>query len=484
MVTHTESLMIRGANRAAVRRSEDALRVCDLVGADDIALRATVDRGFALAWLGHADDIRKAADVVTERLGTVDPVLTIEIGTVLTNSIYGLNTAGWFEQALLVGERFAGLVSDLETERAWLPWIEPAESLAAFQLGRWTEADRHLKRIAGDDLVGFPELVALTDRILLDGATGRDPWITDPALLQMAGATDNGELAELSCALALAALWAGDAVSAVRRAEEALSALHGLDDASTTAWVVCAAARAWADLAERSRAARHTADLEVALLRARELSGISASLAAGTWLEGASATPWMKALCAASEAELMRAEGHSDSGAWHLVAALNDELGARPAAAYARYREAEAELASGDRDGAAEALSWAAAMAAELGADPLARMAHGLARRARMRLEATVRPTTGDNATASTPPLADAPGDPWGLSEREREVLALVADGRTNREIGDALFISDKTASVHVTHILTKLGVSSRTEAALLAARAGILAPAPTAAGD
>ena len=55
-------------------------------------------------------------------------------------------------------------------------------------------------------------------------------------------------------------------------------------------------------------------------------------------------------------------------------------------------------------------------------------------------------------------------------------MLALLADGRSNREIGEALFISTKTASVHVTHILDKLGVSSRTEAALLAARAGVIA--------
>ena len=82
--------------------------------------------------------------------------------------------------------------------------------------------------------------------------------------------------------------------------------------------------------------------------------------------------------------------------------------------------------------------------------------------------------------TARIPLGADVGGrvrgdmDPWGLSPREREVLALVASGRTNREIGDALFISDKTASVHVTHILTKLGVSSRTEAALAASARGI----------
>ncbi len=110
-------------------------------------------------------------------------------------------------------------------------------------------------------------------------------------------------------------------------------------------------------------------------------------------------------------------------------------------------------------------LGEAAVVATDLGAVPLSAMIEGLARRARLSI------ASGPGA-APIEPAAIA--DPWGLSAREREVLALVAEGRTNREIGEALFISDKTASVHVTHILTKLGVSSRTEAALLAARAGI----------
>ena len=63
--------------------------------------------------------------------------------------------------------------------------------------------------------------------------------------------------------------------------------------------------------------------------------------------------------------------------------------------------------------------------------------------------------------------------DPWGLSAREREVLALLLEGRTNREIGQALFISETTASVHVTHIMDKLGVTSRGAAAAAAVRAG-----------
>jgi DNA-binding CsgD family transcriptional regulator len=60
-----------------------------------------------------------------------------------------------------------------------------------------------------------------------------------------------------------------------------------------------------------------------------------------------------------------------------------------------------------------------------------------------------------------------------GLSPREREVLALVAQGMSNGEIAERLFISRKTAAVHVTHILDKLGVDNRVEAAMLAARAG-----------
>jgi DNA-binding NarL/FixJ family response regulator len=59
------------------------------------------------------------------------------------------------------------------------------------------------------------------------------------------------------------------------------------------------------------------------------------------------------------------------------------------------------------------------------------------------------------------------------LTPREREVLALVADGRTNRQIAQELFITDKTASVHVSNILGKLGASNRGEAAALAHKAG-----------
>jgi DNA-binding CsgD family transcriptional regulator len=92
------------------------------------------------------------------------------------------------------------------------------------------------------------------------------------------------------------------------------------------------------------------------------------------------------------------------------------------------------------------------------------------------------RAANADGVEASGSPAADQGRptgvDRWGLSDREREVLTLVGAGRTNREIGEALFITDKTASSHVTHILDKLGVDSRVEAALAAAAAGLV-PGP-----
>ncbi|NED20955.1 response regulator transcription factor, partial [Streptomyces sp. SID9913] len=74
------------------------------------------------------------------------------------------------------------------------------------------------------------------------------------------------------------------------------------------------------------------------------------------------------------------------------------------------------------------------------------------------------------------------PADALGLTGRERDVLRLVAAGHTNRRIAEELFISPKTASVHVSNILAKLGVSGRGEAAAVAHRLGLF-PAEAGTG-
>ena len=123
--------------------------------------------------------------------------------------------------------------------------------------------------------------------------------------------------------------------------------------------------------------------------------------------------------------------------------------------AIALFRAAEAALASGgDRDAAAGWLCRAAEIAAGLGARPLAEAVTLLARRARISTEGAA---TAQNIGAA------------GLTPREFDVLRLIAAGMSNARIASELFISPKTASVHVSNILSKLGASSRSEAAATA---------------
>jgi DNA-binding NarL/FixJ family response regulator len=114
-----------------------------------------------------------------------------------------------------------------------------------------------------------------------------------------------------------------------------------------------------------------------------------------------------------------------------------------------------------------QALRSAHRTAVALGAGPLQQEVELLAQRGRLRLQepadATTVPETSPSASASL-----------GLTRRETEVLALVAAGLTNRQIGQALFISPRTVSVHVARILAKLGVARRGEAAAIAHRLGL----------
>jgi DNA-binding NarL/FixJ family response regulator len=152
-------------------------------------------------------------------------------------------------------------------------------------------------------------------------------------------------------------------------------------------------------------------------------------------------------------------------GAWDEAAAAWVGLGEPYPQAQALLHAAEAALAHGDRDGAAARLRRAAPLAAGLGARPLGEQIAILARRAGIRLD-------GEAAGQ------DAGAGELGLTERELEVLRLVAAGRSNRDIAAELFISPKTASVHVSNILGKLGVGSRGEAAARAHALRLFGPA------
>jgi DNA-binding CsgD family transcriptional regulator len=156
-----------------------------------------------------------------------------------------------------------------------------------------------------------------------------------------------------------------------------------------------------------------------------------------------------------------RPEHAADQAARELLDAFDaaasawEAIGQPYALALALLQGAHAALAAGDRDGAAQRLARVTELSERLAARPLLAQARTLARAARIR-------PSGPGA---------APTAPLGLTPREFEVLRLVADGRSNPEIAAQLYISAKTASVHVSSILTKVGVASRGEAAAAAHR-------------
>ena len=220
-----------------------------------------------------------------------------------------------------------------------------------------------------------------------------------------------------------------------------------------------------AALAEQARD-RHAEGEEQA---ARELAGrLVERVRAAVAAPGVVPTPVVEANLLTVEAEWARVAGPSDPERWAAGAEAWEALGHPWQAGYARWRQAEAPLARGaPRADAAAALARARPLAAGLGARPLVAEIDSLSRRARLELGLPPDGPAPDGA-AEQPTTAT---DELGLTPREREVLALLADGRTNRQVAEALFISDKTASVHVSNILAKLGVANRGEAAAVAHR-------------
>jgi len=220
---------------------------------------------------------------------------------------------------------------------------------------------------------------------------------------------------------------------------------------------------------EAERAAAATTRSRIG--NAAAVDGSAATLihrARGAAASGAAARmPIVQAEIAAAEAEWSRLhDGHGGSpDRWHEAATHWEKLSFPHPAAYARRRLAEALLHSAEgASAAARELAAACDTATMLGAGPLLRSIQALAERARI-------PLPGPAPAVLTTPQNGPTGN---LTQREQQVLTLLADGLSNRRIAEDLFISEKTVSVHISHILAKLGVTNRTEAAAAARRSNI----------
>jgi DNA-binding CsgD family transcriptional regulator len=192
---------------------------------------------------------------------------------------------------------------------------------------------------------------------------------------------------------------------------------------------------------------------------------VRASISLGQEAAAQDGGPVERAHLATARAERTRAGAKPGVQAWARAVAAWEGVERPYPAAVARWRETEAHVVAGDRRAAAQTATAALNVATRLRSHWLAREVRALAERARLGLGPVS--DAGDGA----PELEAGPGsgDPFGLTPRERQVLALLAAGATNRQIDEALFMAEKTASVHVSRILAKLGVKGRTQAAAVA---------------
>ncbi len=297
---------------------------------------------------------------------------------------------------------------------------------------------------------------ALLDMLAGDLAAATTRWAAIEAVCHTNNLRYGGNLVDRGAI----DLWAHRPAEALNRIREVP---QGVDEAryrGFTAPILTTALRACADLAEAARAGRDTAGEEAARHAARDLVELHDAMRPDPFAPHpyhVTAT----AHGATWAAELTRVSGGANPDGWATAAAAWTRLGRPHRTAYAQWRQAEALLATGRTPAARECLRQAAAGARTH--IPLLAEIRSLARLARLDL----------NDKQPRHPVP--PSTPYGLTPRETAVLELVADGLTNTEIGTRLFISEKTASVHVTNILRKLDVKNRAQAAALAQRAGLL---------
>ncbi|WP_165553675.1 helix-turn-helix transcriptional regulator [Kribbella capetownensis] len=428
---------------------EQALAVAAAIGDDLPALRALAILGLDLQFLGRGDEgIECLLD--TRRRALAHGAVVEELRTyVLLSDVH------------LIGGRLREAAEDaLEGvaksrrygyERSSGMVIASNAAEALLGLGDWARAEEMLDAALHLTSSFRPEGVHM---IRAELGLRRGELAVAHQHLEAAGqAVLEPQLtAAYSCLVAELALWE-------RRPEDAASVLDAALRLDATGDVtireprLCALAiQAETDRAQLAAIRRDTAAVEDVRRRAQQLLERARHSAAEVAAVTLDAAGWL----AVAEAEHSRVEGCSQPALWAAASTAWDQLERPYPAAYCRWRHAEALVAAGaSRAEAAVPAREAHLVASRLGARPLLNELEVLAQLAHLDL--------------ADHPALSGQDDVLGLTARERDVLRLLARGNTNREIAAELTISIKTTSIHVSHILRKLGVSSRVEAARIA---------------
>jgi DNA-binding NarL/FixJ family response regulator/tetratricopeptide (TPR) repeat protein len=461
MATYAIALMMAGDNPAAREWAERARAVAAKSDAQSVEADALVTLGQLSSRAGEADE---AIGLFTAAHGQAAAarVLGVEL-----RASYSLALEHLVRGELAAAARIAHQgVQRAEAEGLGLaPFgldLQHLHFQAHYADGCWDHAqelaDGYPVRV-----ISQPEAVLSSMALFVD--VGRGNPVADERRTWLEPFWDDVFVAYIARGLlAERALWRGDTDRALADAQAAISADAWPSHTPAVIRVAAVALSARADraVALRASGAADSASAEVAA--AAELLDLARTGARFPSRPKAVLGPEGRGWLARCVAEYDRARGANSPQAWEAVLAAFG-----PAYVYetarAQWRLAEALAEAGRRDEAASAWRAAAATAARLRAAPLAAALDDLARRARLDVGRDGHDSR--DAHAGRGPAA-------GLTDREREVLRLLSRGKSNREIGAELFITPKTASVHVSNILAKLGAASRTEAAAIAHRDGV----------
>jgi len=446
-------LMVAWRYDESVAASEQALTLARAVGAHQAEVLALRALGAGLAYLGRGNEglaqLWLALRLAEERS---DPVMAHHAYVTLTDVLTMLGRPR--ESARLAATALEALHRyglDQTTLVA-----NQVEALVA--IGEWDQADR-VSAAAVHAMTAMLPHQPLILRASLE--VGRGDFDAARAHLQAAAPTMHldPDVAFYDAYLAELALWERRWTDADETVRDGLARARSRDMAQLRVWLCAKGLRAQAELAALARARRDGDAVGDRLGRARTLLATARRAAA----EAAAVTPNANGWCALAEAEHQRARGVARPDLWADAAATWEQLERPPLAAYCRWRQAEALVAAGaSRAQASQPLRQAHAVAAQIGAKPLAEQLELLAQRARLELA---------SPDAGPPDRKQGLEELLDLTPREAEVLTLLTRGYTNREIAAALVISIRTAGVHVSHILRKLGAPNRLEAAAIAHR-------------
>ena len=424
---------------------------------------ATVEHARGLTALGLVLAKRGEVAAALESLRTATALAsqageTEEIVHVAANHMYLLYTLGRFSEALEVARegRREALAHDAPPGQLTIFGSNTAALLVA--IGRWHEAEGLLAELLTEAPVNIERYLWLSQLELASGR-GDDARVAELAALLASAPADPRLVGPMQACLAEHALHASNLAAAGAAVRSGLSAITGAGLAEEEIRLLAVGARLAAELAPLPAPAR-PAELGPGW---EELAAAFGGRAEAIVREHGGSRPDLAAFGALVAAEDARRRGEDDRRTWHAVGDTWRTARQPYREAYARLREAAAAAAAGRRDQATRALGACADIARGLPSPPLLCLAAELAVRARLPAEAGAAAPDGGSAAAA---IAR-----FDLTGRESQVLGLLAEGQSNRQIARTLFISERTVAVHVSRILAKLGVPNRTAAAAVGMR-------------